>query len=131
MNATVDRCNRFRFGFRGWRRTRPFWAGLFGLAAALVILRPVSTIDLGTLSLTLQTIGGMSAVLIAVVLVCCAIGMWARPEFRLACGVVTIVVALVSLPNANLGGFGVGMLCGLVSGALAIAWRPGRTSATG
>lgn len=127
--TTATRASRSRYVFRGWRRTRPFWAGLFGLFAALVIVQPVSTIDLGSLSLTLQTVGGMSAVLIAVVLACCAIGLWVRPQFRIACGVVSIVAALLSLPNANLGGFGVGLACGMVSGALAIAWRPGQTGA--
>ncbi|MGW2749291.1 DUF6114 domain-containing protein, partial [Streptomyces sp. NPDC001450] len=40
MGAGEDggRCDRAPAGFRAWRGERPFWAGLFTLAAGLPIL---------------------------------------------------------------------------------------------
>lgn len=111
--------------FRAWRRGRPFWGGVFGLLCALVLIMPFGTIKIGALTLSLQSLSGMSAVLLTVVITCCAIGVWVRPEFRIVCGLVTVVAALVSLPNVNFGGFGIGLISGLVAGALMIAWSPG------
>lgn len=111
--------------FRAWRRSRPFWGGVFGLLCALVLIMPFGTIKIGALTLSLQSLSGMSAVLLTVVITCCAVGVWVRPEFRIVCGLVTVVAALVSLPNVNFGGFGLGLVSGLVAGALMIAWSPG------
>lgn len=117
--------------FRGWRRTRPFWAGLFGLLAAIAIVGPpVMSFDIGEIVITIATIGGMSALVISAVLGICAIGMWMRPEFRVPAGVLIFVVSLASLVTANLGGFMVGLFCGIVSAGLAMAWSPAVPAAT-
>jgi hypothetical protein len=44
---------------------------------------------------------------------------------RTFAGVAAILLALVSIPVSNLGGFLVGFLLALVGGALAVSWVPG------
>lgn len=120
------RLTRIRGDFRAWRRTRPFTAGVFGLVAALMVIGPpVMTLRLADFVIAISTIGGVSSLVIGAVLACCALGLWLRPEFRVPCGVVTMVAALISLPQANLGGFGVGLVSGLISASLALSWAPG------
>jgi hypothetical protein len=111
--------------FRGWRRRRPFGAGLFLLPACVVIgLPPYASFRLGDLVLSIRTIGGLSALLIAVLLLICAVSLWTRPQYRVAAGVTAIVVSLAALVSTNLGGFLIGTVLGLVGGALALAWAP-------
>jgi hypothetical protein len=44
---------------------------------------------------------------------------------RTFAGVAAILLALVSIPVSNLGGFIVGFLLAMVGGALAVSWAPG------
>ncbi len=112
-------------GFRGWRRQRPFGAGVFLLPASIAIgLPPYASFRLGDLVLSIRTIGGVSALLIAVLLLICAVSLWIRPQYRLAAGVTAILVSLIALVNSNLGGFLVGTALGLAGGALALSWAP-------
>jgi hypothetical protein len=109
--------------FRAWRRGRPFWAGLFVLAAGLIILAPpYATLHLGDLVISIKTLGGVSALLIGTLLLICAGAMWFRPGVRFPAGVVAVLLSLIALVTTNLGGFLVGTLLGLVGGALAVAW---------
>ncbi|MGH3947618.1 MAG: DUF6114 domain-containing protein [Pseudonocardiaceae bacterium] len=118
--------------FGTWRRTRPFTAGVFGLIAAVAIaVPPVMSLRLGEIVITISTLGGVSSAVISVIIASCAIGLWVRPELHTPCGVLTMVVSLISLVTANLGGFVIGLVCGLISGALALAWAPGSESAEG
>ncbi|MGH3520540.1 MAG: DUF6114 domain-containing protein [Haloechinothrix sp.] len=118
--------------FRAWRGSRPFAAGVFGLIAAVAIaVPPVMSLKLGDIVITISTLGGVSSVVISVIIACCAIGLWVRPDLRVPSGILTMIVALISLVTANLGGFIIGLVCGLISGALALAWAPGSASAHG
>ncbi|MEV7098347.1 DUF6114 domain-containing protein [Amycolatopsis sp. NPDC051045] len=111
--------------FRDWHRRRPFGAGLFLLAAGVVIgLPPYASFRLGDVVLSIRTIGGLSALLIAALLLICTVALWTRPQYRVAAGVTAIVVSLAALVSSNLGGFLVGTVLGLVGGALALAWAP-------
>lgn len=113
--------------FRRWRRTRPFWAGIFLIAAGLVILAPpFAALHLGDLVISLSTLGGASALVIGVMLIVIGISLWIRPQFRLPAAVAAALLALVSLPAANLGGLLIGMLLGLIGAALAISWSDQR-----
>ncbi|WP_447002292.1 DUF6114 domain-containing protein [Saccharothrix isguenensis] len=112
-------------GFRSWRRQRPFGAGVFLLPASVAIgLPPYASFRLGDLVLSIRTIGGVSALLIAALLLICAVSLWIRPQYRVAAGVTAILVSLIALVNSNLGGFLVGTALGLVGGALALSWAP-------
>ena len=109
--------------FREWRRTRPFWSGVFLVLAGLIIVfPPFATLQLGEMAISIQTIGGLSGALIGTLLIICALTMWVRPQFRLAAGITALLLALVALVTTNLGGFLLGTLFGLLGSALAISW---------
>ncbi|WP_394616014.1 DUF6114 domain-containing protein [Lentzea sp. JNUCC 0626] len=110
-------------GFTAWRRGRPFWAGLFVAGGALIILFPPFVgVKLGDMVISIQTLGGVSALLIGALLAICAATLWLQPKFRLAAGIVTVLLSLVALVVTNLGGFLVGTILSLLGGALAVAW---------
>ncbi|MDT7785561.1 MAG: hypothetical protein QOF58_3980 [Pseudonocardiales bacterium] len=114
---------RFWRGFTAWRRGRPFWAGLFVALGALIILfPPYAGLKLGDMVISIQTLGGVSALLIGSLLVLCAVSLWVAPKFRLAAGIVTVLLSLVAIVVTNLGGFIFGTLFSLLGGALAVAW---------
>lgn len=114
---------RFWRGFTAWRRGRPFWAGLFVAIGALIILiPPYANLKLGDMVISIQTLGGVSALLIGSLLAVCAVSLWVAPKFRLAAGIVTVLLSLVALVVTNLGGFIFGTLFCLLGGALAVAW---------
>lgn len=109
--------------FTAWRRGRPFWAGLFVAAGAFVILFPPFVgVKLGDMVISIQTLGGTSALLIGALLAICAVSLWIQPKFRLAAGIVTVLLSLVALVVTNLGGFLAGTVLSLLGGALAVAW---------
>jgi hypothetical protein len=114
-------------GFRRWRRTRPFWGGVGILLGAVVVLAvPFLTLRVGGLTVSLSTPGGaVAAVLVAVVLGCCAGAAWWRPRWRTGAGVVAMVAALVAVLFANLGGLVVGSLLTAIGAAATLAWTPG------
>lgn len=110
--------------FRHWRHTRPFWAGAFLIGSGLVILSPLyAMLRLGDLALSISTAAGASALIIGATQVIIGLALWICPQIRVPAGVVSTLLALASLPQANLGGLIIGMLLGLVGGSLAISWR--------
>jgi hypothetical protein len=110
-------------GFTAWRRGRPFWAGLFVAIGALIILiPPYANLKLGDMVISIQTLGGVSALLIGSLMVLCAVSLWVAPKFRLAAGIVTVLLSMVALVVTNLGGFLFGTIFSLLGGALAVAW---------
>ncbi|MDX8145630.1 DUF6114 domain-containing protein [Lentzea sp. BCCO 10_0061] len=110
-------------GFTAWRRGRPFWAGLFVAVGALLILfPPFAGLKFGDLMISIQTLGGVSALLIGTLLGICAAALWLQPRFRLAAGIVTVLLSLVAIVVTNFGGFIIGTISSLLGGALAVAW---------
>ncbi|MER6911764.1 DUF6114 domain-containing protein [Streptomyces sp. NPDC000594] len=113
--------------FRDWRGQRPFWAGLFTLLGGVPIAYfPHTSMRLGDLTLSLATTTGAGSLIIGVLLVTLGFTMWFHHIVRVFAGVASILLALISLPIANLGGFVVGFLFALIGGALSIAWAPGQ-----
>jgi Family of unknown function (DUF6114) len=113
---------RARLGFRGWRRTRPFWGGLIALLGGIEILlserAPVAVVvHLGA--------QGLAGYVVPVVLVLCALLLWFNPAQRIFYSILAVLAALASFITSNLGGFVLGMLLGIVGGSLAFAWVPG------
>ncbi|MEV4385295.1 DUF6114 domain-containing protein [Micromonospora sp. NPDC049580] len=110
--------------FRRWRRSRPFWGGLFTILAGVEMFAS-----------TRMTINGLSfhsgatgllSLLIPVILVTCGLLLWFTPAQRLFYSIVAAVTAVYALIGLNLGGFFVGLLLGIVGSALAFAWTPTR-----
>ncbi|MDX8030861.1 DUF6114 domain-containing protein [Lentzea sp. BCCO 10_0856] len=109
--------------FTAWRRGRPFWAGLFVAGGAFIIMfPPFFGVKLGDIVISIQTLGGVSALMIGSLLAICAVSLWVAPKFRLAAGIVTVLLSLVALVVTNMGGFLFGTILSLLGGALAVAW---------
>ncbi|MGW2638674.1 DUF6114 domain-containing protein [Streptomyces sp. NPDC001348] len=112
--------------FRAWRGNRPFWAGLFVLLGGFPIMYfPYARIKLGALTLAMSTTAGAGSLIIGVLLVVLGISLWFQKHVRVFAGVAAILLALVSIPVSNFGGFVVGFLLALIGGALAVSWAPG------
>ncbi|MEU6426044.1 DUF6114 domain-containing protein [Microbispora sp. NPDC046973] len=112
-----------------WRRSRPFWGGLLVLAAGLELLSiPFAT---QALPLVIQSGTVGATYLIALVLIILGLMIWLQPGQRAFLGVVAVLVSIASFVYANLGGFLIGMLLGLVGGALAVAWAPAEATEAG
>jgi len=108
-----------RLAFRLWRRTRPFWGGLLVVAGAGEILSS----EQGPFQVVIHVgIQGLAGYLIPVMMLLCGVLLWFSPAQRPFYSLLTIVLALGSWITSNLGGFFIGMLLGLVGGALAFAW---------
>jgi Family of unknown function (DUF6114) len=125
----AHRANRFalassaRRAFRGWRRARPFWAGVFLLfAGAELLLIPLPIHAMG-LILHIGT-GGVLGILIGAILIVCALLLWFNPAQRAFYSVVAVLLAVAALVASNLGGFLIGTLAGVLGGSLGFGWTP-------
>ncbi|MEI7034743.1 DUF6114 domain-containing protein [Streptomyces pratensis] len=120
----------FRREFGAWRGNRPFWAGLFTIIGGLPIAYfPYANLQLGNMTLAMSTTAGAGSLIIGVLLVTLGLTMWFHHIVRVFAGVAAILLALVSIPVANIGGFVIGFLFALVGGALSISWVPGEPEA--
>ncbi|WP_433293293.1 DUF6114 domain-containing protein [Actinoplanes sp. CA-030573] len=111
--------------FRRWRRHRPFWGGLFLILSAIELFLSAN-MSLGALEIHIGPQGFLSYVLPAI-LVLCGLLCWFTPQQRLFYGIIALLAALYSFIGLNLGGFVIGMLLGILGGALIIAWGPPRS----
>lgn len=116
----------FKRKFRDWRGARPFWAGLLVLLGGVPIMYfPYYSLQIGHLTMAMSTTAGAGSLIIGVLLVVLGISLWFQKHVRTFAGTAAILLALVSLPVSNFGGFLIGFLLSMVGGALAIAWAPG------
>ncbi|MEU5433260.1 DUF6114 domain-containing protein [Streptomyces sp. NPDC020719] len=119
--------NYWRLRFRGWRGRRPFWAGLFTMAGGVPIMYfPYANMHLGNITLAMSTTAGAGSLIIGVLLVTLGLTMWFHHIVRVFAGIAAILLALISLPVANFGGFVMGFLLAMFGGALAVAWVPAK-----
>ncbi|MER6448009.1 hypothetical protein DEJ51_23240 [Streptomyces venezuelae] len=115
------------YHFHAWSGRRPFWAGLFTLLGGLPIAYfPYADLRLGNITLAMATTGGAGALIIGVLLITLGLALWFQATIRVFAGVAAILLALVSIPVSNLGGFFIGFSLSMVGGALALAWAPGQ-----
>ncbi|EFL17713.1 DUF6114 domain-containing protein [Streptomyces sp. C] len=115
-----------RLRFRAWRGNRPFWAGLFTLLGGVpIIYFPFADIRLANVTLAMATTSGSVSLILGGLLITLGIGLWFQQGIRVFAGVAAILLALVSIPKSNLGGFFIGFLTAMVGGCLALAWAPG------
>lgn len=111
--------------FSRWRKQRPFAAGLLIILSGIVIMAPAYlSMEISNIQIQISTMGGVSTLIIGILLITCGLMCWFRGEGRLIAGVAAMILAVVSLWQSNFGGFGVGLILGLVGGALALAWDP-------
>jgi hypothetical protein len=106
--------------FRLWRKTRPLWGSiLMILAGVLVLWGPVSLIQLAVLpGSTLW-----AALLVGALLVMMGLIQLLLPSYSVITGAIGLVLSLISLIVA-LGGFGIGMILGIIGSTIGIAWKP-------
>ncbi|MDH6540454.1 DUF6114 domain-containing protein [Streptomyces lavendulae] len=115
------------YRFRAWRGERPFWAGLFTAVGGVPIAYfPYADLRLGNITIAMATTAGAGSLIIGLLLITLGIALWFQQGIRVFAGVAAILLALVSLPVSNLGGFFLGFLFSLLGGALALSWAPGK-----
>ncbi|HZO71734.1 MAG TPA: DUF6114 domain-containing protein [Ktedonobacteraceae bacterium] len=106
--------------FRLWRRQRPFAGAILMILAGLLVLwGPVSLMRFALFPGNLIWAG----LLVGALLVTMGLIQLFAPSYALITGAIGIVLSLISLIVA-LGGFGLGMILGLIGGALGVAWKP-------
>ncbi|MBV9796327.1 MAG: hypothetical protein JO016_20610 [Actinobacteria bacterium] len=117
----------WRYEFRGWRRTRPFWGGLLLVVAGLeMLLIPLTgVLARGQIKLVIYVgIGGVFGILIGALLIACGLALWFTPAYKTFYAIAGVLLSLLSFIGTNLGGFFIGMLLGIVGGSLAFGWAP-------
>jgi Family of unknown function (DUF6114) len=110
--------------FGRWRHRRPFWGCFFFILSGAELFFSANQ-SLGGISLHLGPTGFLSY-LLPLIMVICAVLCLITPAQRLFYGIIGLLAALYSFIGLNLGGFFIGMLLGIVGGALIIAWGPPR-----
>ncbi|GAA4602646.1 hypothetical protein BJY16_004316 [Actinoplanes octamycinicus] len=111
--------------FRRWRRSRPFWGGLFLVLSGLFLLLSsnLSVFTEMKVEIHIGPQGFLSYVLPALMLLC-GVLVWFTPAQRMFYGIVGLLTALYSFIGLNFGGWVLGMLFGIIGGALSVAWTP-------
>ena len=100
-----------RARFRRWRRSRPFWGGLWvALGGAAILLAPLAPLPL----IIRQGVAGVSGYLVGALLVAVGLLSWAQSAQRAFLGVAAMALSLASFVTSNFGGFGAGKLRHLV-----------------
>jgi hypothetical protein len=106
--------------FRLWRRTRPFWGAILIMIAGLLVLwGPVELLPFALLPGSNIWAG----LLVGGILFVMGLIQLLAPSNALVTGSIAVVLSLVSLLVAA-GGFGIGMILGIIGGAMGIAWQP-------
>ncbi|MFG2720003.1 DUF6114 domain-containing protein [Streptomyces sp. NPDC048416] len=115
-----------RRALRGWRRTRPFWAGLFlVLGGAELLAVPLSPLTI----LVSLGIGGIAAIGIGLALVVAGLFLWFLPHTRHYVSLNALILSVLSFAATNLGGFLVGMALGITGSAMGFGWTPKEANA--
>jgi Family of unknown function (DUF6114) len=110
---------RFWGRFRDWRRSRPFWGGLLTLlSGAEIVYLPLSPLN----EIIAAGVAGVQSLLVGFLILVMGLFVWFSPANRLLAGVLTIIFSVSSLVLSNLGGLVVGMMLGILGGAMTIAW---------
>ncbi|MFI1281047.1 DUF6114 domain-containing protein [Streptomyces sp. NPDC020858] len=107
--------------WRRWRRSRPFWGGLFAiLAGAWICVLPLAPLKI----MLQQGVAGIPSFLMGIVMIVLGLTAWFSPPQRTLAGVLTTLIATAALVLSNLGGFLIGTLLGILGGGLMFAWQP-------
>ncbi|MGP9759132.1 DUF6114 domain-containing protein [Corynebacterium sp. AOP12-C2-36] len=111
--------------FTRWRKQRPFGAGLLMILAGIAIMAPAYlSLEISNIQIQISTMGGVSTLVIGHLQTPCALMCPFRGEGRVIAGVAAMILSVLSLWQTNFGGLIIGLILGLVGGALALAWDP-------
>jgi ABC-type microcin C transport system permease subunit YejE len=115
------RIRRARLAFRDWRRSRPFWAGVWTMLGGLLIAYIPAT----AFKLLLIANGSLIlGILVGALIGAFGLMLWFARPLRVLLGVLILLLSLVSFFTSDFGGLLLGMMMGLVGGSLALAWVP-------
>src|SRR4051794_25964653 len=120
-SAGRRRLDALRRTFRAFRRTRPFWGGLWLLVGGWLVLRLSMVPAHIAVTAGLNGIGGW---LTGGGMILCGLAAWGAPSQRYVVGAVGVLLAVTSLIVSNLGGMFIGMLAGIIGGSMTLAWGP-------
>jgi len=121
LHGILHGLTRLRMGFRRFRRTRPFWAGVWTMLGGAVL-----TYVPGTSIKFVFALGNLlwAGILVGALVLLFGLFLWLQPQFRYILGTLIILLSLFSFVTSDFGGFFIGMLLGMIGGSLAIAWVP-------
>lgn len=104
-----------------FRRTRPFWGCLILAWGGWFVLKPV----VGSAAMTMELgVGGVSGYILGGGMMAAALVAFVLPAQRHFPAIMAAMMSVASLPLANLGGWLVGMVLGIVGSGLVFAWTP-------
>jgi hypothetical protein len=110
-----------RTNFRHWRRSRPFWGGLWAiLGGALMMYGPLTAIRFVLVAGQTIWLGVAVGLLVSVF----GLFLWFAPALRQITAVLIVLLSVVSFITSDLGGFLAGMLLGCLGGSMGFAWMP-------
>lgn len=110
---------RARHWFRDFRRTRPFWGGLWLALGGYVVIHFAHT----PLGIAIAGgWGGSSGYILGGGMIMFAAVAWFAPHYAGLCGVVGVLLALAAFVAANLGGFLIGSVLGIFGGSMIWGW---------
>jgi hypothetical protein len=108
--------------FTRLRRTRPFWGGIMLAAGGYFVMRPLLG---GSWSFyTHMGTSSMIPVVLGLGMIAAAAVSVVTPAQRHFPAIIAMMLSVASLPLANLGGWIIGMLLGIVGSGLVFAWTP-------
>lgn len=124
--TTEDGVTRPRKGLwhslRYFMKSRPFWGCLILAAGGWFVMRPIvgssfeMLMHMGTRGAAVYVLGGGMMLAAAIAFV--------APSQRYFPAVMAAVFSVASLPLANLGGWLIGMVLGIIGSGLVFAWTP-------
>lgn len=107
--------------FTRFRGSRPFWGCLILLAGGWFVLRPV----VGSFQMvTGLGLGGAQVYILGGGMMAAALVAFFVPAQRHFPAIMAMIFSVASLPLANLGGWLLGMLLGIIGSGLVFAWTP-------
>jgi hypothetical protein len=108
--------------FTRFRRTRPFWGCVFLAAGGYFVMKPMLG---GSFQMLMHLgVGGASVYILGGGMVAAALVAFFVPAQRHFPALMAMVFSVASLPLANLGGWLVGMMLGILGSGLVFAWTP-------
>jgi len=124
----MDRVRPTWAAFRAWRRSRPFWGGLWTILGGLLMaLGPTTAVKVILVAGTSVLFG----ILVGVVVVAMGLFLWFTPHLRQVAGILAVLFSLVSLITSDYGGFVIGLILGTIGGAMGFSWGPVRPRTRG
>lgn len=109
--------------FTDFRRTRPFWGGLWLMLGGWAVMR----LTVAPIEVVISAGGsGIAGYLLGGGMIGLALLAWFSPSQRMVCGVLGTAFAVAAFIASNLGGFLVGTLLGVLGGTMIFGWGPKR-----